>query len=321
VPEAPERPSIGPGAVGTPGRVPLLGRASRPFAGEVPPELLLIGAGLSVQVGASVATGLLRDHSAIAVVALRLVFGMLLLLALRRPSLSLARPGAWRSAAILGVIFVAMNTTFYMAIARIPLGVAVTLEFWGPLAVAVLGSRRIRDLAWAVLAAAGIYMLAGGQLVADDVVGVAAALAAGLCWAAYILLGPRLGRDWPDGRGLAAALVVGSAVAVPLAALTGGVGGAGLDAGLLVGGLVIAAFSSALPWSLELAALRRMRAATYGVFMSLEPAIAAVVGFLLLDQRLAAIDLVAIGLVVLASAGASLTARRLRVTPGEFEAA
>jgi inner membrane transporter RhtA len=279
-----------------------------------------VGAGLSVQIGASFATGLLRDHSVIAVVALRLVFGMLLLLAFRRPSLGVARPGAWRSAAVLGLIFVAMNTTFYAAISRIPLGVAVTLEFWGPLAVAVLGSRRIRDLAWAILAAAGIYVLAGGQLVADDLIGVAAALAAGLCWAAYILVGPRLGRDWPDGRGLAAALAVGSVVAVPLAAISGGAGGSGLDAGLLVGGLVIAAFSSALPWSLELAALRRMRAATYGVFMSLEPAIAAVVGFLLLGQRLAPLDLLAIGLVVIASAGASLTARHLTVTPGEMEA-
>ena len=320
MPEASERSSNGPGAAGVLGRGPLLRRSSRPFAGELPPELLLVGAGLSVQVGASVATGLLRDHSAITLVAVRLLFGMLLLLAFRRPSLAMARPGAWRSAAILGLIFVAMNTSFYGAIARIPLGVAVTLEFWGPLAVAVLGSRRIRDLAWAVLAAIGIYVLAGGQIVADDVIGVAAALAAGLCWAAYILVGPRLGRDWPDGRGLAAALLAGSLVAVPLAALTGGAGGPGLDAGLVVGGLLIAGFSSALPWSLELAALRRMRAATYGVFMSLEPAIAAVVGFLLLGQQLAPVDLAAIGLVVVASAGASLTARRLTVTPGELEA-
>ncbi len=320
MPEAPERSSSGPGALAAPARLAFLGRSPRPIADELPPELLLIGAGLSVQVGASVATGLLRDHPVVAVVALRLVIGALLLLAVRRPSLALARPGAWRSAALLGVIFVAMNTAFYGAIARIPLGVAVTLEFWGPLAVAVLGSRRIRDLAWAVLAAAGIYVLAGGQLVADDVIGVAAALAAGLCWAAYILVGPRLGRDWPDGRGLAPALVVGSLVAVPLMAVSGGAGRAGLDPGFLIGGLVIAAFSSALPWSLELAALRRMRAATYGVFMSLEPAIAAVVGFLLLGQLLAPVDVVAIGLVVLASAGASLTARRLTVTPGELEA-
>jgi inner membrane transporter RhtA len=308
-----------PGGSGGTGRLPSRIAPPRTVADGVPPELLLIGAGLSVQVGASLATALLRDHPVLTVVALRLVFGMLLLLALRRPSLALARPGAWRTAAVLGLVFVAMNTSFYTAISRIPLGVAVTLEFWGPLGVAVIGSRRLRDLAWAVLAAVGIYILAGGQLIADDALGVAAALAAGLCWAAYILLGPRLGRDWPDGRGLAPALVVGSIVALPLAAVTGGPGGAGLDAGLLAGGLVIAAFSSALPWSMELAALRRMRPATYGVFMSLEPAIAAVVGFLLLGQHLAAIDIAAIGLVVAASAGASLTARRLRVTPGELE--
>jgi inner membrane transporter RhtA len=320
VPEATGQAAERPGSPEGTGRLPSRAAPPRAVADGVPPELLLVGAGLSVQVGASLATTLLRDHPVGTVVALRLVFGALLLLLLRRPSLVLARPGAWRTAAVLGVIFVAMNTSFYTAISRIPLGVAVTLEFWGPLSVAVVGSRRLRDLAWAVLAAIGIYVLAGGQLIADDALGVAAALAAGLCWAAYILMGPRLGRDWPDGRGLAAALVVGSMVALPLAVVAGGPGGAGLDAGLLAGGLVIAAFSSALPWSMELAALRRMRPATYGVFMSLEPAIAAVVGFLLLGQHLAAVDIVAIGLVVVASAGASLTARRLRVTPGELEA-
>ncbi len=280
-----------------------------------------MGAALSVQVGASVATGLLRDHSAISVVTLRLVVGMLLLLAVRRPSLALARPGAWRSAAVLGLIFVAMNTAFYIAIDRIPLGVAVTLEFWGPLALAVVGSRRSRDLLWAALAAVGIYLLAGGRFVADDLVGVGAALAAGLGWMCFILVGPRVGRDWPDGRGLAVALAFGSALALPLAALTGGAGPGPIDAGLLGGGLLVATFSSALPWSLELTALRRLPASTYGVLMSLEPAIAATVGFALLGQVLATLDVAGIGLVVLASAGASVTARRLRVTPGELEAA
>ncbi|HYM84046.1 MAG TPA: EamA family transporter, partial [Candidatus Dormibacteraeota bacterium] len=261
--EAPER-----SASGSP--LPGLGRLPAPSSlralGSVPPEALLVTAGLSVQIGASLATDLLRTHPAIEVVALRLVFGAALLLLLRRPSLALARPGAWRSAAVLGVIFVAMNTSFYLAISRIPLGVAVTLEFWGPLAVAVFGSRRLRDLVWVALAALGIYLLAGGRIVADDLLGVAGALAAGLFWLTFILIGPRIGRDWPDGRGLAVALVFGSGLAVPLALVTGWLGGgglaggglaAGLDLGLLGTGLVIAGFSSALPWSLELAAMRR----------------------------------------------------------------
>lgn len=310
------RRALDPG--GDPEPSPTRSRPSR----TLPPEAAVILASVSVQLGASVATGLLRDHGAVAIVALRLVFGSLLLLIIRPPRrLPALRARAWRSAAWLGLVFVVMNVAFYVAISRIPLGVAVTIEFWGPLAVAILGSRRARDLLWAALAAAGIYTLAGGRLSADDVLGVVAAVVAGGGWLLYILSGPRVARDWPGERGLMPSLAFGSAIVVPLALATGDLGRAVIDPAVLAGGFIIAAFSSAIPWSLELFALARMRAATYGVLMSLEPAIAALVGFLLLGQALDPAEVVAIGMVAVASAGASLSARRLRVVPGELESA
>ncbi len=280
----------------------------------------MVAAATSVQGGAAVATDVLRDHAPIAVVALRLVFAFLLLALVRRPSTPPRPRRAWRTAILLGLVFVGMNTAFYTAIARIPLGVAVTLEFWGPLALALAGSRRIRDLVWVVLAAGGIYVLAGGRLAADDLVGVIAALAAGAGWLCFVLVGQRLAVDWPDGRGLTPALLVGALVAVPLATATGDLGPVLGSPSVLLAGLAVALLSSAVPWSLEMAAIGRLRAATYGVLTSLEPAIAAVAGFALLGQGLAAIELVAIVLVAVASAGASLTARRAGVTPGELEA-
>ncbi len=288
---------------------------------QAPPELLVIAAATSVQAGAAFATDLLRAHDAIAIVALRLVFAFLVLAALRRPSRPPNPRAAWRTAIVLGLIFVGMNSAFYVAIARIPLGVAVTLEFWGPLALAVAGSRRLRDFAWVVLAAAGIYILSGGRLVADDLVGAAAALVAGFGWLCFVLVGQRLAIDWPDGRGLTPALLVGALVAVPIGFAAGDLGAVVVSPQALVVGLGVAVFSSALPWTFEMAAIGRLRARTYGVLTSLEPAIAALVGFAVLGQALEPAEVVAIALVAVASAGASLTARRAVVTPGELEGA
>jgi inner membrane transporter RhtA len=241
---------------------------------------------------------------------LRLAFGAALL-AILRPAWR-SRPGgaAWRAAILFGVVLAGMNASFYVAISRIPLGVAVTIEFWGPLAVAILASRRPLDLLWAVLAGAGILVLADGRMAADDSLGVFFALLAGLCWVVYILQGTRLGREWPDGRGLGAAMLVGAALLLPLAVL-GGPSGL-LDPWVLGAGLVVATFSSVIPYTLELAALRRLRPGTYGVLTSLEPAIAALVGLAFLGQGLGPADLLGIAFVVTASAGASLAAMRRR---------
>lgn len=276
---------------------------------------------MSVQGGAGLATRLIAGYGALPVVAMRIGFSAVLL-ALRRPPRLRAVPRAslgW--AVLLGLVLAAMNAIFYVAISRIPLGVAVTIEFWGPLAVAVVGSRRPLDLVWVALAAVGIYLLAGGRLAADDLVGVAAAFAAGLCWAAYILAGARVARLWPDGRGLSLAMLVATAVVVPITLLGPGFGALATAPAAIGGGVIVALFSSAIPYTLEIAALGRVSSATFGVLMSLEPAIAALVGLVFLGQLLGLHDAVAIGLVAVASAGASLSARALQVAPGELESA
>jgi inner membrane transporter RhtA len=252
---------------------------------------------------------------------MRIVFGAVLLLAFQRARVRGASRAALLSCLALGVILAAMNSLFYVALSRIPLGVAVTIEFWGPLTVAVLGSRRWLDLVWVALAAAGIYILAGGRLEAGDLVGVLAAFGAGFCWALYIGVGGRVAREWPDGRGLTLAMLAASALILPVALVGSDVRPLLVAPVALAGGVVVALFSSAIPYTAEIAALRRLPAATFGVLMSLEPAIAAAVGFVLLGQVLHTQDLAAIAFVALASAGASLSARRMPVTPGELEAA
>jgi inner membrane transporter RhtA len=198
-----------------------------------------------------------------------------------------------------------MNLSFYQAIARIPLGIAVTIEFIGPLGVAIAGSRKSLDFAWAAMAAAGVSLLSfsGGSV---NPLGVLFALAAAAGWASYIVLGQRVGRLVPGPNGLAFALGVGGLALLPF-----GIAGAGirlLDVRNLGLGLIVAILSSAIPFSLEFAALRRLSSRVFGILMSLEPALGAAAGFLLLGQRLSLRDLIAIALVMVASAGATRTA-------------
>jgi inner membrane transporter RhtA len=283
----------------------------------LPPEVLILTAALSVQCGAGLAASLLREFGPLPVVTMRIVFGAMLLLAFQPVRLRGATRLALLSCLALGVILATMNSLFYVGLSRIPLGVAVTIEFWGPLAVAVLGSRRWLDLVWVALAAAGIYTLAGGRLDAEDAIGVVAVFVAGFCWALYIVVGGRVARHWPGG--LTLAMVVAGLLVIPVTLTLSDVRPLLVAPLALTGGVVVALFSSAIPYTMEIAALRRLPAATFGVLMSLEPAIAALVGFVILGQVLHAIDLVAIGCVALASAGASLTARRLPVAVGELE--
>ena len=205
-----------------------------------------------------------------------------------------------------GLVLGGMNFAFYSSLDRIPLGVAVTFEFVGPLGVAVLGSRRPLDLLWVGLAAAGILLLSDFGSADLDALGVALALLAGAFWAAYILLSVKVGAVLPGGQGLALAMIVGSLVVLPVGVADGG-------SNLLVGwvlaaGLAVAVLSSAIPYSLELEALRRMPAGVFGVLMSLEPAMAALAGFIILGESLVTREILAILLVVAASAGAALGA-------------
>src|SRR4051794_8545512 len=197
-----------------------------------------------------------------------------------------------------------MNLSFYEALDRIPLGIAVTIEFVGPLAVAIGGSRRALDLVWVLLAAVGIVLLAraGGHV---NTAGILFALLAGVFWATYILLSARTGRVFPGGSGLSLAMAVGAVLLLPVG-IAGG-GSALLRPELLAAGAGVAMLSSAIPYSLELAALRRPPPRVFGVLLSLEPAMAALAGFVILDQGLRLRDGIAIALVAAASAGASVT--------------
>ncbi len=269
---------------------------------------MVIAAAGSIQFGAAFAVTLFDSLGPGGATLLRLGFAATLLLVFWRPRLRGQPTGALRTAVMFGAALGLMNWTFYEAIERIPLGVAVTFEFVGPLGVAVFGSRRPRDLVWVALAALGILLLAdpggGGAL---DPVGIALALFAGACWAAYILLSARTGALFRGGGGLALAMVVAALVALP-AGLTQGEARL-LEPELLAAGLFVALASSVIPYSLELEALRRLPPGAFGVLMSLEPAVAALAGLLILGQGLHAAAVAAIGLVVTASAGAAATAR------------
>jgi inner membrane transporter RhtA len=201
-----------------------------------------------------------------------------------------------------------MNWSIYEAMDRIPLGVAVTIEFAGPLLVAVIGSRRPLDALWIALAAAGILLLADPGGGSTDALGVTFALCAAACWVAYIYLSKRTGALFAGGSGLAIAMAVGALVVLPAGVVQAG-GELG-DPALLGAGLVVALASSVLPYSLELEALRRLPEAVFGVLMSLEPAVAALAGFVVLGQELGARELAAIAMVVVASAGAASLSHR-----------
>ena len=295
--------------------------APRPRLDRVPPELLILIGSLSVQCGGGLATVLVREYGPLPAVSMRIIFGALMLLVLRPIRFRGASRTALLSCLGLGMVLAAMNTLFFVALSRIPIGVAVTVEFWGPLAVAVLGSRRALDLVWVAMAAAGIYVLAGGRLAADDAVGVVAAAASGLCWAIYIGVAGKVAYHWPDGRGLTLAMAVAVVLIVPPTLALSDVRPLLVAPTALAGGLVIGLFNSAIPYTTEIAALRRMSASTFGVLMSLEPAIATAVGFVMLGQVLQAPDLTAIACVALASAGASISARRRVSAPGALESA
>lgn len=264
----------------------------------------LVFAGVvSVQAGAALATTLFDELGPGGAVFLRSLSAALIVAALFRPRLG-GRPARHiRLAAVFGLALAAMNYSIYEALDRIPLGVAVTLEFVGPLVVAVLGSRRPLDLVWVLMAGIGIVLLSGG-LGGEGVdgVGAAFALAAGAAWGAYILLSARVGAVFPGGCGLAIAMGVAVVLVAPVGVADGG--GELLDPRLLAVGVAVGLLSSVIPYSFELEALRTLRPSVFGVLMSLEPAVAAAIGFIALDQGLAVAEVAAIGLVVIASAGA-----------------
>ncbi|WP_285502546.1 EamA family transporter [Actinokineospora sp. NBRC 105648] len=275
------------------------------MVGAIPPTAQVLIGIVSVQVGAALAKQLFSTAGAAGTVTLRLVFAALILVLVWRPSLRVDR----RALPVIlgyGVVLGVMNLCFYLAIERIPLGIAVTVEFLGPLAVALVGSRRWLDGLWALLAAAGVVLLSqsGGSV---SVVGLLLALAAGVCWAGYILLSAALGSRTSDGSGLALATVVAGLLITPF-----GVVGAGVDLlqpWVLAVGAGVALMSSVIPYSLELEALRKIPPRVFGVLMSMEPAVAALAGLVVLHEALRPLQWVAICCVVAASAGATRYAK------------
>jgi inner membrane transporter RhtA len=274
---------------------------------RAPSAGLVVGAIASVQFGSALAAKLFARVGPDGAVSLRLVSASVVLLAVWRPRLRARARGELVLAGAFGLVLAGMNLSFYNALDRIPLGIAVSIEFLGPLAVAVGGSRRRIDLLWVALAAVGILALTHGGAHRLSGLGVAFALVAACLWGAYILLNARLGREFEGGTGLALSMCVASAAALPAGVIEGGANL--LEPRSLALGAAVGMLSSAIPYSFELEALRRIAVNVFGVLMSLEPAMAALAGLLVLGQGLTARALVGIALIVLASTGASLQAR------------
>lgn len=281
------------------GLVALAGVAST----RVPPSLLALLGIICIQIGAAMATKLFALTGPAGAVTLRLAFAAMVLIVVCRPKLRMSRM-AWISAVAYGLVLAIMNLCFYQAIARIPLGVAVTIEFLGPLAVALVGSRRWVHLLWALLAAGGVALLTkgGGPI---DWIGVAFVLAAGACWACYILLSGLLGRHTAGNSGLAVAMACAALLTIPVGIADAG--GTLIRPAALLAGFAVALLSSVIPYSLELEALRRIPPRVFGVLMSLEPAVAAMAGLVVLGEQLRPTQWVAICCVVAASVGTSRT--------------
>ncbi|MEU6096654.1 EamA family transporter [Streptomyces sp. NPDC047079] len=282
------------------------------------PVGLVLAGGVSVQFGGALAVSLMPRAGALGVVTLRLVVAAVVLLLVCRPRLRGHSRADWGTVVVFGTTMAAMNGLFYQAVNRIPLGLAVTMEVLGPLALSVLASRRAVNLVWAGLALAGVFLLGGGGFGDLNTAGVAFALSAGAMWAAYIVFSARTGRRFPQADGLALAMGVAAVLFVPLGIAESGTKllvptTVGLGAG-------VAMLSSVLPYTLELLALRRLPASTFAILMSLEPAIAATAGFLVLGQSLTATQVVAIALVIAASMGAVRTHTRRTAPPAEPEA-
>lgn len=281
----------------------------RARADALPPHVLLLAAIGSVQFGSAFADTIFPAVGPGGVALLRVSITAVILLAIARPTLRGRSRHELRLVAAYGLTLAAMNWSFYEALDRLPLGVAVTIEFTGPLAVAVAGSRRLLDVGWVLLAGGGVVLLA---LRGDDsgirVAGVGLALVAATCWALYIVLTKRVGKSFGALEALALGMAVGTFLVLPVGIVEGGV--ALLRPGVLAACLGVAMLSSLIPYTLELVALRRMPTAIFGLLMSLEPAVAALAGVIVLGESPTLVLAIAVVMVATASVGATLACRR-----------
>jgi inner membrane transporter RhtA len=262
----------------------------------------------TVQLGAAIAKNVFDEADPMTLVWLRLATSAVVLTVLVRPSLRGRTPADWRVAIAFGVVLGTMNWAIYESFARIPLGIAVTIEFLGPLGLAVVMSRRAHDIVWVVLAAAGVALL-GVERGDLNVAGVVFALLAAAMWAAYIVLSTSTGRRWPGLDGLTVASVVATLGMAPLLASFSGRGIA--DPKVIVLGAVVGLLSSVIPYSFELIALRSIRPSVFGILMSLDPAAAALAGILVVHEYLSALQWLAVACVIMASVGATRSESRV----------
>ncbi|MGI5289462.1 EamA family transporter [Nonomuraea polychroma] len=289
--------------------LPRPGNVLRAAADSIPPSSLVLLGIFSVQLGAGFAKELFATLPPSAVVFLRIASGALLMGAFVRPRL---KGLAWRDWAVgiaFGVTLAVMNLSFYEALSRLPMGIAVAIEFLGPLGVAVAASRRRIDLLWVGLAAAGVVLLAPwGESATVSWAGIGFAMVAGVCWAAYILLSAAAGQRFPGTSGLTFAMIVSAVVIAPVGVTTGGADL--LQPELVLIGLGVGLLSSVIPYSLELQALRRMPKQVFGILMSMEPAAAAMIGVLLLGEILHVQQWAAIVCIVAASLGSTRRSKK-----------
>ena len=303
--------STAPATTLSPAAAPVTTGTPRPHPG--PAILLVLGSCSSLQVGAALAMRLFPVLGATGATLLRVGLAAVVLLAVTRPRVRSWRRAQWQAAALYGVSIAATNAFFYAALARLPLGTAVTIQFLGPLTLSAALSRRVRDLGWVLLAVIGVAILglaghgttAGGSL---NLVGVVFALVSGAFWAMYIVTGARASAAVPGRGGLAVALAVGTLVLLPFGAH--GASHIVVQPHVVLLALGMALLASVLPYSLELAAMRRAPKRVFGILLSLEPAVATTAGWLLLGQHAAPVALAAVVIVVGASIGSTLGARR-----------
>lgn len=275
---------------------------------NIPPVPAVLLSIVSVQGGAAIAKGIFPVLGAAATASLRIVLSAVILVLFNRPKVKNLSFKQWKYVALYGLTLGAMNLIFYMALARIPLGLGVTLEFIGPLVLALVGSKRFLDFIWILMAAAGIVLIAPWRNNGLDIVGVLLALTAGGFWASYIVMGGRISKIMDGGQAVSLGMIFASALVLPFA-IAGGLL-TNIKPGLLLAGFALALLSSAIPFTLEISALRKLPAKTFSVLMSLEPAAAALSGLIFLHEYLSLPQWLAVILVVIASAGATLTKKK-----------
>ncbi|MDA6068879.1 DMT family transporter [Flavobacterium sp. AC] len=275
---------------------------------NIPPIYAVLLAIVSVQCGAAIAKSLFPAIGAAGTASIRIGVSAIILLIAYRPNLKAITPKQWKIVVPYGLSLGAMNLIFYLAIERIPIGLAVTLEFIGPLLVAIIGSRRLIDYCWVLLAATGIVLIAPWSNDRVDILGVAFALLAGAFWAAYIILGGKVSQIMNGGQAVSTGMLFAAILILPVGFYENGL--VNLTPKLFGMGVALALLSSAIPFTLEMKALGQLPPRTFSILMSLEPAAASICAFLFLQEKLDLYEVLAVFCVVVASAGSTLTAKR-----------